>query len=285
MRIKTCLVVLAMAVLAAAQTAGPSRIVSLVPAITEMLYAIGAGGEVAGVSSYDEFPPEVASKPRVGALLDPDFERILSLKPDLVVVYGTQHDLIGRLERARVPIFVNEHAGLADITSTIRQLGRRLGRAARAEEVAAGIERDLADVRRRVAGRPRPKTALIFGREPGSLRSIYASAGVGFMHDMLEAAGGADAFGDVARQSLQATSEVLLARGPEVILEVHPSAGWTPARLAAEREIWKGLPGIPAVKAGRVYLLADDRIFVPGPRVAEAVRVMARVLHPGAFEK
>ncbi len=284
MKVRT-LTLIAVAVLAAAQSAKPSRIVSLVPAVTEMLYAIGAAGEVAGVSSYDHFPPEVASKPRLGALLDPDFERILSLKPDLVIVYSTQNDLIDRLARARVPMFVDEHAGLADITATIRRLGQRIGRAERADQVAASIERELADIRRRVAGRPRPKTALIFGREPGSLRSIYASAGVGFMHDMLEAAGGTDVFGDVMRQSLQATTEVLLARAPDVILEVRGEEGWTPDRLATERDAWRALPGVPAVKTGRVYLVADDRISVPGPRVAEAVRVLARLLHPGAFDK
>ena len=263
----------------------PRRIISLVPAVTEMLFAIGAGNEVVGVSSYDRFPPEAATRPRVGALIDPDFERILSLRPDLVVVYGSQEDLIARLGRARLPLFHYRHAGLADVTSTIRELGVRVGRASQANEVADAIERDMATTRARVAGRPRPRTALVFGREPGTLRNIYVSAGIGFMHDMLSTAGGADAFADVKRQSLQATTEVLLARAPEVIVEAHASDGWTPERARRERDIWNGLPSLPAVRSGRVYIIADDRLSIPGPRVAEAVRVLANVLHPETATK
>jgi iron complex transport system substrate-binding protein len=259
---------------------GANRIVSLVPAVTEMLFAIGAGPQVVGVSSYDDFPIEVRSRPKVGALIDPDFERILSLRPDLVVVYDSQTELVMRLTRARIPVFHYRHAGLADITETTRELGVRVGRTIAAAETAREIETELAAIRTRVAGRPRPRTALIFGREPGLLRSLYASAGVGFMHDMLVLAGGEDVFADVKRQSLQVSSEVLLARAPDVVVEVHPSSGWTAERLARERAVWAALPSVPAVRTGRIYLLADDRLSIPGPRVAAAARLIAAVLHP-----
>lgn len=278
--VRAALLVIALGTVAIAQPAPARRIVSLVPAVTEMLFAIGAGDDVAGVSSFDTYPPEVRTRPKVGALIDPDFERILSLKPDLVIVYGSQIDLIARLTRAGVPMFRYEHAGLADITATIRALGKRLDRVARSETLARTIERDLDTVRQRVAGRRRPRTALVFGREPGTLRNIYASGGVGFMHDMLEVAGGDDVFGDVKRQNLQATAEVLLARAPEVILEVHESGGWTPAKIAQERLVWRGLPALPAVRLDRVHILADDRLSIPGPRVAEAVALLAETLHP-----
>jgi len=264
----------------ARQALGPTRIVSLVPAVTEMLFAIGAGDDVVGVSSYDSFPPEARTKPRVGALVDPDFERILSLRPDLVVVYGTQVDLVGRLERARIAMFRYEHAGLADITSTIRAIGDRIGRTDRARALADGIDRDIEATRRSVAGKPRPKTVLIFGREEGALRAIYASGGIGFMHDMLEAAGALNLFADVKRQNVQATTELLLTRAPDVIIEVHTGEPWTADRIAQAQRVWSGLPSLPAVKTGRIYELIDDRLSIPGPRVAEAVRVLARVLHP-----
>ena len=103
------------------------RIISLVPALTEMLFAIGAGPQVVAVSSYDEFPPQVKSLPRVGALLDPDTERILSLKPDLVVTYGSQVDLQTQLKRASIATFDYRHGGLDHIFTTIRELGQRTG--------------------------------------------------------------------------------------------------------------------------------------------------------------
>ena len=264
----------------AAAARPPARIISVVPAVTEMLFAIGAGREVVGVSTFDHYPLEVESLPKVGALVDPDFERILSLKPDLVIVYGSQADLLARLGRVGIPIFNYSHAGLADITETIERLGERIGRVAEARREVARIQAELDEVRRLVAGRRRPRTALLFDRELGSLRSMFASGGVGFMHDMLEIAGAVNAFGDAKRQSLQVSTETMIARAPEVILDVHPSGGWTPARIASERALWQALPTLPAVRAGRVHILADNLLLVPGPRVTVAVRMMAKAIHP-----
>ena len=259
----------------------PRRIVSLVPAVTEMLFALGAGDFVIGVSSFDHYPPAVESRTRVGALVDPDFERILSLKPDLVIVYSTQNDLVARLGRANLPVFNYEHAGLADITDTIRKLGDRIGRSSEARREAERIERGLDDFRRRAVGQPRPVTALIFERDAGSLRGMFASGGIGFLHDMLEVAGGTDAFADVQRQSLQLSVETLLARAPEVILELRPDEGWSADRLARERDVWKTLSSVPAIRTGRFYILADQRVLVPGPRVVEGVGQMFAALHRG----
>ena len=117
-----------------------------------MLFALGAGDRVAAVSSFDKFPPEVEKIPKVGALLDPNLEKILSLKPDLVVVYHSQEDFRRQLDRAKVPTYIYTHAGLADVTTTIRSLGDRIGSGARARELADGIESRLDGIRKRVGG-------------------------------------------------------------------------------------------------------------------------------------
>jgi iron complex transport system substrate-binding protein len=261
-----------------APTRAPERIVSVVPAVTEMLFAVGAGDQLVGVSSFDHYPPAVETRPRVGALIDPDFEKILSLKPDLVIAYGTQADFIAKLAHAHVPTFSYVQGDLADILVAIRALGVRVGHAQDGERAAAGIEQQLAAIRASTVGQPRPRTALVFGRDAGSLRGMYVSGGVGFLHDMLEAAGGTDTFADVRQPSLQASTEVLLARAPAVILELRSNEGWSPARVAEEVAVWNGLPSLPAVRAHHVYLLADDRLLVPGPRVAEGVALMAKAL-------
>jgi len=134
----------------------PQRIVSLIPATTEMLFAMGAGDRVVAVGSYDHFPPEVERLPRVGALLDPNVERILAMKPDLVVLYGTQTELQTQLTRARIAYFSYSLGGLSDIAASVRALGSRVG-AAGAEGLATRIETQLAEIRSRVAGRPRPR--------------------------------------------------------------------------------------------------------------------------------
>ena len=219
----------------AAAAQAPQRIVSLIPATTEMLFAMGAGRQIAGVSNYDRFPPDVERLPRVGGLLDPNVERLLALKPDLVIVYDTQTDLKRQLERAKIPMFRYSHRGLPDITGddacarrTRRGEGRRRCRGGR-------MEQQLEAIRTRVAGRPRPKTLLVFGREQGSLRHINASGGYGFLHDMLELAGGADVLGDLNQQSVDMSTEMILTRAPDVILELHYGESLRPERMEAER--------------------------------------------------
>ena len=137
---KTIFVFLIFVSFAGAQ-ATPKRIISLVPALTEMLYAIGAGPQMVAVSSYDEYPVEVNSLPKVGALIDPDTERIFSLKPDLVATYGSQTDLQTQLTRASIPFFSYRHGGLTHIMATMRELGARTGHATEADAAARAIER------------------------------------------------------------------------------------------------------------------------------------------------
>lgn len=279
-----CLTVLAVAAPEQRGARGASRIVSLIPAVTEMLFAIGAGPQVVGVSSFDEYPAAVARLPRVGALLDPDLERILSLRPNLVAVYESQTDLRTQLERASIPIFLYRHAGLADVTETIGQLGAAIGRDTEAAVLVTGMRGHLDRIRAAVAGRARPRTLLVISRDAMTLRGIYASGGVGFLHDMLAVAGGENVFADVRRQSVQASAELILVRKPDVIIELRPG------EIAADREAreiaaWNPLAAVPAVRNQRVVLLTDQRTVVPGPRVAEGTELLARALHPDAFSK
>lgn len=260
--------------------ARPQRIISLVPALTEMLYAIGAGPQVIAVSSYDEYPPAVQALPRVGALLDPDTERIIALKADLVITYGSQVDLQAQLKRAGIATFDYRHAGLPHILVTITQLGAITGHASEAGHVVRTIEARLAAVRARVAGKRRPKTLLVFSREPKTLRNMYVSGGRGFLHDMLEIAGGDDVFDDIDRESVQVSTETVLARAPEVIIELRPEHIPEGQPVRDELAAWARLASVPAVRNQRVHFIAGQAVTVPGPRVAESVERMAKALHP-----
>ncbi len=260
--------------------ARPSRIVSLIPATTEMLFAVGAGDRLVGVGTYDRFPPEVDALPRVGGLIDPDTERILTLRPDLVIVYDTQVELKQRLDRARLPYFSYEHRALPDIMATVRALGERVGSGARARAVADEMDRALATVRASVSGQTRPRTLLVFGRQPGTLRSVNASGGYGFLADLLDVAGAENVFGDITAQSVQASTEMILARGPDAIVELKYGAATPGIDAARELAPWNALASVPAVRNKRIYLLTGDEFVVPGPRIVLAAQRLARVLHP-----
>jgi iron complex transport system substrate-binding protein len=257
-----------------------NRIVSLVPALTEMLFAIGAGPNVVAVSSYDDFPPEARSLPRVGALLDPDVERILALRPDLVMTYGSQEGLGSQLARAGIRTFTYRHGGVPSILETLRTLGTMTGHPAEAARTVRGLQARLDAVRSRVRSYRRPRVLLVFGRQPQSLRQMYASGGAGFLHDLLDIAGGANVFADVRRESVQPSQETLLARAPEVIVELRANST---EDAADARQVWSSLASIPAVRSARIHVLSGGQFVVPGPRVGLAAEELARVLHPEGF--
>ena len=254
-------------------------VVSLVPAVTEMLFAIGAGPQVVGVGSFDRWPPEVERLPRLGALLDPDVERILRLRPDVVVLHVSQKELLGQMERVGIRTFAHATGGLEDVARNMREIGAMVGRAAEADAAAGAIERRLGGIRERAAGRPRPRTLVVFGHDPGALRAIDASGGIGFLHDLVTLAGGENVFASERREGVRVSTEAIIAAAPEVILDLrYGQETLAEGEAARERGAWNALPAVPAVRTGRVHVLVGDRFVIPGPRLVDAARDIAAAL-------
>ena len=273
--------------LAMGQTSPPQRIISVVPSVTEILFAIGAGPQIVGIGSFDTIPIDHHDRlkiERVGGLLDPDMERIFTLRPDLVVLYESQTDPHEQLRRAGIPVLLYQHGSLLEISHTIRNLGRRTGQSREADAVATKLEAGLSSIRNRVAGLKRPRTLLVFAREPLTMRNVYVSGGIGFLHDMLDVAGGENIFKAVRREQVaQVSSEAILTSAPDVIVEIRYEESLTPETLARERAVYEQLSMLPAVRSGRIHFLTGSRFIVPGPGVAEATEELARLLHPDAF--
>jgi iron complex transport system substrate-binding protein len=198
-------------------------------------------------------------------------------------VYGSQTDLQTQLTRSGIRVYNYRHAGLAGVFNTFRDLGVAIGRPDEGERFAREIRAQLDRLQARVRGRPKPRTLLVFERDPGSLRGIFVSGGVGFLHDMLDIAGGANVFADVKRESVQPSIETLLTRAPDVILEVRATGLLAPTDIADARRAWGTLASVPAVRQNRVHILNGEYLVVPGPRVVQATEAFARELHPEAF--
>jgi len=260
------------------------RIVSIVPAVTEMLFEIGAGEQVVGISSFASYPNDIKSLPRVGALLDPNIERILSLKPDLVVMHNSQTDAIEQMRRGGIEVFLYRHGGISDATEMLRHLGRRTGRTIKAMMVAKQVETKLQSIRTRVSKYPKPKVLLVLGREPDTIRNVYASGGIGFLNDMVTAAGGINVFAHIQSEAVRPTAEGVLAASPDVIIEIRAEGLLSPTTTSNQPNVWDALSAIPAVQKDRVYFLTGSDLVVPGPRVAKATERLARTLHPAAFK-
>ena len=253
------------------------RIVSLVPAVTEMLFALGAGDRVVGVSDYDTYPPEVLELPHVGALINPNLEKIFELQPEMVITYGTQSNLRERLEAAGIRAYPFLHGRIDEMLDYVLDLGRELRMETAGRRLTDEIRGKLDAVR---SGAPerRPRVFLVHSREVGTMGSFYSGGGESFFNELIDIAGGVNIFGDVQDDSIQPSLEEVLKRRPEVIIELLPSNKDDPDRIAQRVQDWGQLETLPAVEQGRVHVLAGDYLLLVGPRLHLAARRFAEVI-------
>ena len=265
--------------------AEPRRIVSTAPSVTEILFALGLGDRVAGVSTFCRYPPEAAKLPKIGTFINPNLEPILGLRPDLVIVIKNPIGLAGRLEALGVRVLEVEQDSLAGIESSVQRIGEATGVPDRAAALNAGLREKFDRVRRSVAGRPKRRIAFLVGRSPGELQGMVAVGRASYLTELMEMAGGANVFADAGAAYPKVSLEGILARDPDVIVdmgEMADTAGVTEARKRAVVDLWRRYPALAAVRAGRVHAVADDIFVVPGPRAADAAQAFARLLHPEA---
>ncbi len=261
----------------------PKRIICAAPSITECVFALGCGDRVKGVTRFCTWPPAARRLPRIGGYIDPNLERIMTLRPDLVVVLG-KHDKLSRFCRDRqIQLLSMSMSDLCTLEQEILNLAGVLGCAGRGRDLVFRMESRLAEVKAKVAKFPRRRVFLCLGRMPGSLSSLYTVGRTSFLHELLLAAGGDNVFADMTLAYPQASKESLLRRAPEVIVEVFP--GQILPRKKREQLLrdWQSLPTLPAVRAGRIVFLTDDFLQIPGPRLGEAAMRFARAIHPEAF--
>jgi iron complex transport system substrate-binding protein len=260
----------------------PRRVISLSPNVTEIIFALGEGGRLVGVSSYCTYPPEAARLPRCGGAMDTDLEKILTLRPDLIVIHG-QHDIAAHFCRQNgIPLLRVSPNDMATLYEAIRFIGKALGCAGQAEALVAKMKDDIGQVRADVKGRPPVKAFLSISRSPDQLKSPTTTNGEGFVSKMLEAAGGVNLFAntDVLYPTISAGE--IVRRQPEVIFELQPGQQLTEAQRHRMVAQWRELGSMPAVANNRIYFITDDFAMIPGPRVPLLARRFAELLRPRA---
>lgn len=261
----------------------PRRIVSLSPNITESIFALGAGHLLVGVTDFCHYPPEARKLRHCGAWAGTNYEALDDLRPDLIVVLG-QHQSVRKFGAERgFRVAGVTMDSVASISTGLRQLGQLLGREEAATSLTARLAADLARLQKERDATPphhRPTVFVSIGRRPGSLAGIHTSTGGSFLDEALTLAGGRNVFGDIKSYYPQASKESLVLRQPEVILELTMSAAMTREQQRQLVTDWSGLPSIPAVRSGRIYVLSGDDLLIPGPRLPEIVRSFRAALYP-----
>lgn len=251
----------------------PQRIVSLNPATTQTLFAIGAGARIVGRSKYDLFPPEAARIPDLGDALRPNVEAVLAARPDLVLLYASADDRTAadRLRQAGIPTVSFKNDSIGQFARDTRILGRVIGDSAAADRVVDTVMATLDRVRRATAGLPRPTVLLHAWDKP-----VMVLGGGSFMSELLEIAGARNAYADKNLPSLTVTLEDIVRRNPDYILAGADEA----VRLRANPE-WRA---VPAVREGRILVYDMDLVARPSVQLGAAAVSLANLIHPGAVK-
>ena len=254
----------------------PSRtIVSLVPSATDVLFDIGAGDRIVGVTRFCRWPPQAASKEIVGGFADLNIERIVALRPDAVVEVASFPKALEQLRGAGLPVQEIRVLRLADALDQYGILGRLVGR----EHEAAAARRRLEDGMAREAARwkdaPRVRVALVTERLAANPQDVYVAGETSFISELAARVGGVNVFSDLGKDFAKVSPEDFVTRAPDVILELNSVAPPSDGEALAA---WSKLPAIPAVASKRVRVLSQDFLLAPGSRMDQSLRVLGEAL-------
>jgi ABC-type Fe3+-hydroxamate transport system, periplasmic component len=262
----------------AAVPADPERIVSLAPSVTETLYALGMGTKVVGVTQFCVYPPDVVSKPKVAGFSEINFEAILRVRPDLVVLPNDKTENKKDLERLGLPVFDLDTRSLPDLMRAVKTLGEKTGHRREAETILAQFRTALGDARKRAEGKNKPRVlfSVMHTYEGfGYITEINAVGRDGFYNELIEAAGGVNVYrGTLPFPRL--SREAIIFCNPDVIIDVVPGA----ENLEAVRRDWESLSSVNAIRDNRLYLLTDEADTIPGPRSYQTLTRLSQAFFP-----
>jgi iron complex transport system substrate-binding protein len=255
----------------------PERIISLSPAITEIVYALGAGDRLVGGTDFDDYPPEAAALTDVATFSGVLMEQVVDLEPDLVLAAGnnfTPQADIDRMRELGLTVLVTYAESVEDVLTDIELIGQAIDADEEAAAIAGGMERRIAEVEGAVAGTAeRPRVFYQIGSEP----DIYGPAPGSFIADMVALAGG-EPITTTDPAVFSISVERLVALDPEVIILGDAQYGVCPEQVAA-RPGWNSMT---AVREGNLRPVDDTIVTRPGPRLAEGLAALALAIHPDA---
>ena len=251
----------------------PRRVVSLAPSLTEIAFAVGAGEQLVGVTDFCDFPPEARQKPRIGGIYTPNFEVILTLRPDVVLATteGNREEDIRELAALGLPVYVVHPVDFASVLDSIGRVGRLLGRDPEARQLLGRMQRDADGIARALEGTRRPRVLYVLWGNP-----LIVPGRDTLVTDVIRRAGGDSVTGNEPLPYPRFSVEEALARQPDRVVLAQHGVTSVDDRI---RE-WQHLTLLPAVREGRVDGIDGDLMHRPGPRIVEGLRRLARLLHP-----
>ena len=265
--------------------AQPQRIVSTTPSITDMLFALGLGDRVVGVTTFCRYPEEAKAIAKVGDYIHPNLEVIVSLKPDLVFIQENPVNLAAKLRALRLEVIELRYRSVRDIYDSLAVIGDATGAPEQARRVAAEIRSELSRIRKRAEALPERRMMFLIGRAPNAIEGMFAVGQASYLNELIAIAGGTNVFADAGAPYPKVSLEEVLAKDPEVIIDMGDMANTVNVTDEHKRgvvRLWQRYPSLTAVRRGAVFAVASDIFVVPGTRMVDAAREFARMLHPEA---
>jgi iron complex transport system substrate-binding protein len=256
----------------------PRRIVSVAPNVTEILFALGLEDRLVGVSVYCQYPPEALKKEKIGGYINPSLEKIVALRPDLVIgiAEGDLKTFVDKLAGLNVPVYITSPRDALEVLTSIQKIGEVTFAPEPARRIVRSMEERVRRVQDKVQGRSRPRVLHILDFNP------LISAGKGtFVDDLIRLAGGRNVAETATGKYPRFSMEEVLVQDPEVILLASMKSQ---DPMVKQRRWWERWKTISAVKQGRIYVLDSDLIHRPSPRMADGLEQVARAIHPEAFK-
>src|SRR3954451_3711440 len=254
----------------------PQKVISLTPATSELMFALGAGDRLVGRTDYDDYPAEVTDVPAVATFQGVEMEKVVNIEPDLVLAGGNGFTPAADIQRMRdlgYPVLVLYAQDVPGVQADIRLVGQAVGEEQAAEQITSDIQGRIDEVTAAVASLPKPRTFYEIGNDP----ELYGPAPDSFVADMVTRAGG-DAITTTDPAVFSIPLERLVSLDPQVIVLGDAAYGVCPDTVAA-RPGWKS---ITAVKDGDIRPVNDTIVTRPGPRIGDGLAALALVIHPDA---
>jgi len=252
----------------------PQRVIALAPSAAEILFALGQGNKIVGVTDQCDYPEEARAKPKVGAFWDPSVEQIVALGPDLVLSHH-KPELIPQLEEIGITVIVLRPEDIDGILHDVMLIGQVIGAEERAQSLVAGMEQRIQAVTSKVENAARP--GVFYEGDCGF--GIWTAGPGTFVNELISLAGGRNV-GAMKEGYYKINNEVLLEANDAIDVIIWADMGGVPFASVANSLPWSGLT---AVQTGKVYVLDPDLVNRPGPRIVDCLEEIARIIHPELF--
>ena len=255
----------------------------MVPSLTEVLFALGVGDRVVGVTDWCKWPPEARRKRHMGGYTDPNYEAIAAVNPDLVLTMPEQTELRKGLERLGIRAVAVGQRSVAEILNSIMAVGRTCGVEVKARNLVSELKERMRSLSSEVRELPRPRVLVGVDRSPvgtGKIENFYAAGGRGFYDELITRAGGINACDVTAVEYPCLSKEGLIGMDPDIVIELLPGLAKKGVTVDKAVSDWNELPMLGAVKSRRIHIVTEDFAVIPGPRFVRILELFARLIHP-----